>query len=112
MRVIGRPHLLEFIQLHGEAAGAIQSWLREAEVATWASAHDIKKRYHRAQILQNGLVVFPLLSHHYLLKIQVNFPARVLLVVEVSVCTREQLPLEIVAPSGQRTSFQGGQHEH
>jgi membrane protein required for beta-lactamase induction len=53
------------MQLHAEARGALQSWLREVEVAHWDSAHEIQNLYSRAQLLPREVVVFLVLGDHF-----------------------------------------------
>ena len=45
MRVLAKPILGAFWQLHPDSEHALKAWYDEAETATWNSPQDIKNQY-------------------------------------------------------------------
>jgi len=83
MKVIGKPILAKFEQRHADVRPQVNSWLAEVEDALWSSPADIKTRFPSASFLSNSRVVFNLKGNHYRLLVQVNYPAKVVLVIKI-----------------------------
>jgi mRNA interferase HigB len=73
MNVVGQDKLHKFIRKHANSKGAIESWLAEATVASWATPDEIKGRYPRASILPQNRVVFRLKGNNYRLLVKVRY---------------------------------------
>lgn len=116
MKVIGRPQIAQWMRLHPKAKGALQSWLREAEVASWSCAHEVQSRYGAAQITPSGAVIFPISARHFHLETRVCFPAQAVLIVGFVICGDEQFTLQLQAEENaddyRPTAVSGGRHEH
>jgi mRNA interferase HigB len=78
MKIVGRDILSGFIDAHSRqkaVKNAAESWLLEAEKASWKKPPDIKDRYATASILKAGRVVFNIKGNDYRLVVQVNYAA-------------------------------------
>ena len=76
MKIVGRDILSRFIYAHSRqkaVKNAAESWLLEAEKASWKKPPDIKDRYATASILKAGRVVFNIKGNDYRLITQVNY---------------------------------------
>lgn len=50
LRVIAKKILREFWEKHNDCEQQLKSWFKEASVAEWKNAHDIKSEYPSASI--------------------------------------------------------------
>ncbi len=78
MKIVGRGILSDFIDARSRqkaVKNAAESWLLEAEKASWEKPPDIKARYATASILKAGRVVFNIKGNDYRLVTQVNYVA-------------------------------------
>ncbi len=80
MHVVGRMRLEKFVEIHSDAAPAIDAWLREATDATWRTPADVKARYASASFLPNNRVVFNLKGNKYRLDTQMAYQTEVIVV--------------------------------
>ena len=80
-RVAGRNLLVAFMERHADSVGPLQSWLKEAQTADWASPADLKRRYPAASILADQRVVFNVKGNRYRLVVAVAYKARVIRIV-------------------------------
>ena len=65
MRVLAKPILGAFWQLHPDSEHALKAWYDEAETATWNSPQDIKNQYAHASFVGGNRVVFNIRGNHY-----------------------------------------------
>ena len=73
MRVISRPKLLRFWQLHPDAERGLQTWLEDAGQAQWTGPQDIKRTYASASFLAANRVVFNIKCNDYRLVVAVAY---------------------------------------
>ena len=73
MRVIKRPTLRTFWEVHRDAEDELKAWYAEAERAQWKTPQDILKRYNSADILSGNRVVFNIKGNHYRLVAQIHY---------------------------------------
>ena len=75
MHIISKKALVDFWKRpgHAEAQGPLESWYREAKVATWKGHVDIKSKYGSASILRGGRVVFNIKGNSYRLVVKINY---------------------------------------
>ncbi|WP_341939625.1 type II toxin-antitoxin system HigB family toxin [Marinimicrobium sp. C2-29] len=78
MRVLGRDKLYKFIKKHANSKGALESWLAEAEVASWETPDQVRARYPRASILPGNRVVFRIKGNDYRLMVRARYQQGVL----------------------------------
>ena len=80
MRVVGRVRLEKFIAIHGDAASAVEAWVREAQSAMWRTPADIKARYTTASFLANNRVIFNIRGNSYRLDTQIAYLTQVVVI--------------------------------
>lgn len=73
LRVVGTRELAEFARRHPDVRTAVQSWLQEAEDATWRTPQEIRERYVSASFVQENGVVFNLAGNKYRLFVKVAY---------------------------------------
>ena len=73
MLIVGRDLLFEYMRKHGDAEGALYSWIDEVERADWQSPQDIKLRYRTASFLKNNVVIFNIKGNHHRLVVKVTY---------------------------------------
>ena len=83
MRLVGRQVLTAFLERHGDARGAIGTWVAEVEAATWKGPADIKVRYPSASFLSNNEVIFNIKGNKYRLKVLVAYATQLVAVQKV-----------------------------
>lgn len=77
MKVVGRGRLQAFGEKHADARNWIRGWLSDAELSTWFTPHDIKKRYASVSFLPNGIVVFNVKGNQYRLEARIAYQTKV-----------------------------------
>ncbi len=73
MRVIAKRTLRNFWERHPDAEGPLAAWYAEAKAATWASPHDVKRRYPSASILPESRIVFNIGGNKYRLVVKARY---------------------------------------
>ena len=73
MRVIAKKILREFWMIHPDEEQSLKSWYREADMAKWASPHDIKKAFPSASIINDEIVVFNIKGNRFRLIVKINY---------------------------------------
>ena len=73
LRVIAKKILREFWEKHNDCEQQLKSWFKEASVAEWKNAHDIKSEYPSASILNDQRIVFNIKGNHYRLIVKLNY---------------------------------------
>ncbi len=81
MTVLGIDKLDKFIRKHVVSKAAMQSWLAEAEEATWKTPQDIKNIHRSADFLADNRVIFDIKGNHFRLVVKVRYH-RELVVIE------------------------------
>ncbi|MCC7376922.1 MAG: type II toxin-antitoxin system HigB family toxin [Verrucomicrobiales bacterium] len=77
MKLIGRDLLEEFSQRHADVLGALQSWIKEVESATWTKPQDVRNRYRSADFLSGNRIIFNIKGNSYRLVVVVVYHAGV-----------------------------------
>lgn len=80
MKVLGRDKLTDFMRVHANSQGAIQSWLNETEEAAWKTPQDVKSRYQRASFLPENRIVFRIKGNHYRLVVKARYRQGILMI--------------------------------
>ena len=80
MRVISRPKLWRFWQLHPDAEKGLQTWLEDAGQAQWTGPQDIKRRYASASFLAANRVVFNIKGNDYRLIVAMLYQKQIIYV--------------------------------
>ena len=75
MRVISRPALLKFAQVHADALAPLMNWYRIARRAEWRSFADVKTDFAHADIVGRR-TVFNIQGNHYRLMARVNYTTK------------------------------------
>ncbi|MBN1458440.1 MAG: type II toxin-antitoxin system HigB family toxin [Armatimonadetes bacterium] len=83
MRVVGTPELVRFRRKHADARSQIDTWLAEAENASWRTTQDIKARYSSASFLSDRRVIFNLKGNAYRLLVRVSYKNQVVRVLRI-----------------------------
>lgn len=58
---------------HGDAEGALKSWLADAKLAQWTSPQVLKNQYANASIIANNRVVFNIKGNDYRLIVAIAY---------------------------------------
>jgi mRNA interferase HigB len=83
---IHRPGLLQaFWMRHPDAEASLKAWFYEAKNAPWVSLPELKARYPRSVVFQDGSVMFDLCDRKYALTVRIDFTARIILVRAIGV---------------------------
>jgi mRNA interferase HigB len=83
VRVIGLESLEDFGGHHADARSQIDAWLCEVREAHWQSFQDIRARYPHASYLSENRATFNLKGSDYELEVKVNYPNKVVLIVDI-----------------------------
>lgn len=83
MRLVGREMVVEFMAQHADVRDPLKAWVKEVEDADWATPQQLKARHASASFLANDEVVFNVKGNAYRLKVKVNYPLRIVLVLRV-----------------------------
>jgi len=73
MRVISKKKLIDFWELEPSAKGDLQAWYAEATRAEWKNPNEIRARYCKASVLQDGRVVFNICGNRFRLVVWINY---------------------------------------
>lgn len=73
MDVVGREVLEDFKRRHPDVQSQVDTWLLEAEEATWRTPHAVTQRYRTASILSDNRVVFNLKGNSYRLLVRIAY---------------------------------------
>lgn len=73
MKIVGRPHLTEFIKSYPHASGWIANWIADATNAKWTTPQDIKNRYATASFLADNVVIFNVSGNKYRLQTRIAY---------------------------------------
>jgi mRNA interferase HigB len=73
MHVVSIKPLREFWTKHTDAEQHLKAWFREAEIANWASFHEIKTRYRSADVIPGNRVVFNIKGNNYRLIVKIHY---------------------------------------
>lgn len=65
MRIIAKPHLQVFWEVHPPAEQPLKAWYDEAKNASWKMPQDIKSQYASASFLGDKRVVFNIKGNDY-----------------------------------------------
>jgi mRNA interferase HigB len=87
VHVVGRLILERFVEAHAEVGPVVDTWVREATVATWQAPADIKARYGSASFLGGNRVVFNLKGNKYRLDTEIAYQTGVVLVKRIGTHT-------------------------
>jgi mRNA interferase HigB len=74
MRVIAKPALREFWEVHADAEGALSAWWSIATKADWQEPADILQDFPSADTIGGELIVFDIRRNEYRLIVTVDFP--------------------------------------
>lgn len=80
MKVLGKDKLVEFYEKHANVKSALESWISEAQNATWGKPQDIKNRYPSADFLAGNRVIFNIKGNHYRLVVKMRYQNGIALV--------------------------------
>jgi len=69
MKIAGRNLLDAFCARHTDARRWIETWLSDAEAATWTTPRDIKERYASVSFLAGNTVIFNVKGNDYRLEV-------------------------------------------
>ena len=83
MVVVGIKKLDEFKRRYAHVCSSVDSWLAEAKEASWRTPQDVKQRYASASFLKDNHVVFNLKGNQYRLKVKIDYPGQLLLIVGI-----------------------------
>jgi len=83
VRVIGLERLEEFGGCHDDARSQIDAWLCEVREAHWQSFQDISARYLHVSNLSENRAMFNLKGSNYKLEVKVNYPNKIVLIVDI-----------------------------
>lgn len=75
------------MEAHAEVGPVVDTWVREATVATWRAPADIKARYASASFLAGNRVVFNLKGNKYRLDTEIAYQTGVVLVKRIGTHT-------------------------
>jgi mRNA interferase HigB len=64
MHIVSRKKLLEFAEIHADAADALDAWYRVAKSAEWVNLVNVRETYPAANIIGN-FTVFNIKGHDY-----------------------------------------------
>jgi len=78
--VIARKTLREFWERHPDAREALVAWFREAELATWSSPQELKRRYPSASFLAGDRVVFNVRGNRYRIVVAIRYPLKLVFI--------------------------------
>lgn len=73
MRVISKPTLRNFWELHADTKQQLLSWYRETENTRWENFNDIKINYPSASIIGENRVVFNIRGNNYRVVVKISF---------------------------------------
>lgn len=73
MRVISRPALLEFAEVHADAREELDAWWAIATRADWKTPGDIRLTYTDADSVAGVLIVFNIAHNKYRLIVSADF---------------------------------------
>jgi mRNA interferase HigB len=73
MRILKRKTLIEFLETHASAKGALQTWFKTVGKEQWASPNDVKKKFGSADILPDNRVVFDIKGNSYRLVVKIHY---------------------------------------
>lgn len=73
MRIVGRDKLDEFVRVHADARSWIETWIADAEAATWRTPNDIRKHYASASFLAGNVVIFNVKGNRYRLETMIGY---------------------------------------
>jgi mRNA interferase HigB len=79
VRIIARSTLTRFLELleghkdHRAVKAALNSWFREARLASWKNSSDVKASYAHASIVGADRVVFNIKGNAYRLVVAVDY---------------------------------------
>lgn len=79
MRVVGVYRLDEFCSKHPPGRAWVRSWLAETKGATWATPHDLKRRFPSVSFV-GSLAIFNVKGNDYRMVTQVAYQTRVVVV--------------------------------
>ena len=80
MKVVGRNLLEAFCRKHTDAKSWIETWLAEAEDASWTKPQDIKDRYASASFLPKNLVIFNVKGNEYRMEVTVAYQSGIVVI--------------------------------
>jgi len=83
MELVGILKLDRFKRKHADARSPIDSWLAEADDATWRTPQDIKDRYASASFLSGRRVVFNIKGNDYRLLVKVSFKNQIVQILQI-----------------------------
>ncbi|PSB54988.1 type II toxin-antitoxin system HigB family toxin [Chamaesiphon polymorphus] len=64
MRIVSRKRLLEFSEIHADAADSLDAWYRVAKSSGWANLVDVRQTYPAADAVGN-FTVFNIKGNDY-----------------------------------------------
>lgn len=73
VRVIARKTLRDFWNRYPDSEQHLKAWYREAEIAEWKNANQLKNDYPSASILGDNRVVFNIKHNNYRLIVRINY---------------------------------------
>ncbi|MEK6572543.1 MAG: type II toxin-antitoxin system HigB family toxin [Bacteroidota bacterium] len=83
MRLVGLILIQEFAKRHADVKPQVESWVSEAQSATWRSPADVKARFPTASFLRDNRVIFNLKGNKYRLDTKISYETQILLVKRV-----------------------------
>ncbi|MBN1834139.1 MAG: type II toxin-antitoxin system HigB family toxin [Deltaproteobacteria bacterium] len=80
MKIVSREQILQFIEKHSDAKGAIESWWQETIEANWREPKDIKERYRTVSFLGGNIVIFNIKGNNYRLVVKIAYQQKTVLI--------------------------------
>ena len=82
MRVISRKRIVEFTQIHPEAAVALETWYHIVRKAVWHSLADVRRTFRHADVVGRR-TVFNVMGNHFRLVARVNYRRQIVYILAV-----------------------------
>ena len=80
MKLVGRPVLTKFVNIHADAREWIGAWVADVENSSWKTTHNIKGRYPSVSFLPGNVAIFNVKGNRYRLEVKISYSAGVVLV--------------------------------
>jgi mRNA interferase HigB len=80
MRVLGKKVLSDFYLSHADAESALNTWMLEAEEASWKNINEVWMHYPNASLIPKKNVVFNIKGNKYRLHTIMDFKRGIVLI--------------------------------